>query len=142
MSESICPFSATLVQEDFACPNANPIVRRGGAEIACTDALAHARCQQLFQRLKDAALPEFGVEDDLLKMPHSVLVKIQYGGLLGLQGSINSSTGEAAATIEDIDALVSAASEHFGSIEAIPCRDFCAQIVSYKLPGRRRRKQT
>jgi len=77
MSELICPFSSTLVQEDFACTNARPIVRRGGAEIACAAEAAHARCQRFFQRLKDVALPEFGVEDDLLKMPHSVLVKIQ-----------------------------------------------------------------
>lgn len=140
MSESICPFSATLVQEDFACPNANPIVRRGGAEIACTDALAHARCQQLFQRLKDAALPEFGVEDDLLKMPHSVLVKIQYGGLLGLDRSLHPSTDTTA--IDDIDKLVSVAIERFGSVEAIPYRDFCDQIINYRLPGRRRRRKS
>jgi hypothetical protein len=141
MSELICPFSSTLVQEDFACANANPIVRRGGAEIACTVEPAHSRCQRLFQRLKDVALPEFGVEDDLLKMPHSVLVKIQYGGLLGLQRSLGSSVGPES-TVEDIDSLVAAAAEGFGSVEAIPCADFCDAIVSYKLPGRRRRKKS
>ncbi len=141
MSERICPFSATLVQEDFGCPNANPIVRRGGAEIACTAAQAHARCKNLFQRLKDAALPEFGVEDDLLKMPHSVLVKVQYGGLLGLQRSLDSSAGPGSA-VDDIDSLVAAAVERFGSVDTIPCADFCDTIVSYKLPGRRKRKKS
>ncbi|MDH3527375.1 MAG: hypothetical protein OEM43_07730 [Gammaproteobacteria bacterium] len=140
MSELICPFSATLVQEDFGCPKANPIVRRGGAEIACTTEQAHTRCKHLFQKLKDAALPEFGVEDDLLKMPHSVLVKVQYGGLLGLQRSMDPSTGPALA-VDAIDSLVAAAIERFGSVDAIPCADFCDTIVNYKLPGRRKRSK-
>lgn len=140
MSELICPFSSTLVQEDFACTNARPIVRRGGAEIACAAEPAHARCQRFFQHLKDAALPEFGVEDDLLKMPHSVLVKIQYGGLLGLQHSLGSSSGPGS-TVEDIDSLVATAAEGFGSVDAIPCADFCDAIVNYKLPGRRKRSK-
>jgi hypothetical protein len=141
MSELICPFSSTLVQEDFACAKANPIVRRGGAEIACATEPAHARCRRLFQRLKDVALPELGVEDDLLKMPHSVLVRIQYGGLLGLQRSLDSSTGTGS-TVGDIDSLVAAAVESYGSVEAIPCADFCDAIVSYRLPGRRKRKKS
>ncbi len=127
------------MKEDFGCSNANPIVRRGGAEIACVAEQAHAHCMNLFQRLKDVALPEFGVEDDLLKMPHSVLVKIQYGGLLGLQRSMKLSA-EPRSAVDDINSLVAAAAERFGSVDAIPCGDFCDDIVSYKLPGRRKRK--
>lgn len=141
MSERICPFSSTLVQEDFACSNANPIVRRGGAEVACISEESHARCKQLFQGLKDAALPEFGVEDDLLKMPHSILVKVQYGGLLGLQGRLGTFAGPGS-TVDDINRLVAAAVDRFGSIDTIPCKDFSDTIVNYKLPGRRRRNKS
>ncbi len=141
MSELICPFSSTLVQEDFACPNAKPIVRRGGAEIACTAGQSHGRCRQLFQRMKDVALPEFGVEDDLLMMPHSVLVKIQYGGLLGLQGMLGTPTAPGS-VVGDIDRLIATAVGRFGSVDAIPCEDLGDAIVNYKLPGRRKRKQS
>ena len=37
--------------------NAEQIIRRGGAEFACRDAPAHARCCALHERLKGAALP-------------------------------------------------------------------------------------
>ena len=83
--ENKCAFSQTLIGGQFACAHAEPVVRRGGAEIACRSADASQRCATLMQCLKDAALPAFGVEDDLLSMPHSVLVKIQFGGLLGVQ---------------------------------------------------------
>jgi hypothetical protein len=73
-------------------------------------------------------------------MPHSVLVKIQYGGLLGLQRITGSGAG-AASVIDDIDSLVAASVENFGSVDAIPCADFCDDMVSYKLPGRRKKRK-
>lgn len=136
MADPICPFSATLVTEDFGCRNAAGIVRRGGAEIACTSDAAHARCSALFQRLKETALPAFGVADDLLQMPHSVLVKIQYGGLLGLQRIVNP----AMQAVLDIDRLVIAAAGQFSSLEDIPYADLCDDMTGYRLQRRRRRE--
>ena len=53
-------FSQTLIGGQFACAHAEPVVRRGGAEIACRSADASQRCATLMQCLKDAALPAFG----------------------------------------------------------------------------------
>jgi len=139
MKDLICPFSATLVKADFGCRQATPIVRRGGAEIACADSDAHSRCSRLYQCMKDAALPEFGVADDLLEMPHGVQVKIQFGGLSGLQ-RITHAAAEQSATVEDIDALVQAAVDRYAGVEAIPCADFLVDITSWKLPRRRKSK--
>lgn len=138
MQDRICPFSNTLLQDDFGCRYARQIVRRGGAEIACTAAAAHDRCTLLYRKLKDAALPAFEVEDDLLQMPHSVLVKIQYGGLLGLQRSMLK--GDARQNrIVDIHALVDAAVEHYSSLEDVPCNTLVDDITAYRLSRRRTR---
>ena len=85
MEEYKCAFSNTLVTGQFGCEKAEQVTRRGGPDVVCSSDKAHQQCEKLFQRMKQAALPAFGVEDDLLSMPHSVLVKIQFGGLLGLQ---------------------------------------------------------
>jgi hypothetical protein len=138
MAELICPFGATLVSENFGCRNAAAIVRRGGAEIGCTSDAAHARCRTLFRKLKETALPAFGVADDLLQMPHSVLVKIQYGGLLGLQRIVDPALQ--AGAIEDVDRLVTSAAEHFPSLEDIPYAELCDDIIGYRLPRRRGRQ--
>jgi len=126
-----CPFSAPLVSHHFGCAKAQEVVRRGGAEVDCTDSASCGRCLQLFERLKAAALPAFGVEDDLLSMPHSVLVKIQYGGLLGLQRMMS---GAAAITdrVEDIDCLVAA---HGATA---PVDALVGDMTAYKPRGRRR----
>ena len=139
MKDLVCPFSATLVKDDFGCKQATKIIRRGGSEIACSSADAQLRCTNLFQKLKDTALPEFEVEDDLLQVPHGVLVKIQFGGLLGLQ-RISNADETAASDIRDIDALLEATIETYGSMNNIPFNSLCEDITNYKLTRRRKRK--
>ena len=86
--------------------------------------------------MKQAALPAFGVEDDLLSMPHSVLVKIQFGGLLGLQRLQVDSTDDSA-VVKNIHGLVGQAIGKHGGLDAIPCQAFVEEMISYKLKRRR-----
>jgi hypothetical protein len=134
MDEHKCPFSAPLITRQFGCAHAQEVIHRGGAEINCTDAAAHARCDLLFQRLKAAALPAFGVEDDLLSMPHSVLVKIQYGGLLGVQRVLRAAA-QVAERVEDVQALVAEALLRFSG--EIPCAPLVDDITAFKPRARR-----
>lgn len=136
MDEYKCPFSAPLVTRQFGCTHAREVVRRGGAEINCADVAGHARCTDLFHQLKLTALPVFGVEDDLLSMPHSVLVKIQYGGLLGLQRLLHAEA-QVAERVQDIQALVGDANLRFNN--QIPCASLTEDITAFKTRARRGR---
>ena len=138
MQDLICPFSATLARETFGCNHAERIIRRGGTEFSCRNPASHARCLQLFGQLKDAALTAFDVPDDLTQMPHSVLVKIQFGGLLGLQRITQAHPPESG-RIEDIDALVSNAVKRFDTLQSIPCEHLAADMTGYTLARRSRR---
>lgn len=134
--EKICPFGSTLVTETCNCAHAEQVVRRGGAEIICRDDAAYSRCTELFQNLKQMALPEFGVEDDLTTMPHSVLQKIQFGGLLGLQTLL---TGQAADKVANVVSLVDAVEIKFGTFDRLPVGGLVPSITEYKLKRRRSR---
>jgi hypothetical protein len=136
MDEHKCPFSAPLVTRQFGCASSQEVIHRGGTEINCTDAAAHARCDRLFQRMKAEALPAFGVEDDLLSMPHSVLVKIQYGGLLGLQRLLRAEP-QVAERVEDVRALIAEAAQHCG--DDVPCAPLVEDITAFKPRARRGR---
>lgn len=129
-----CSFSAPLITHQFGCTKAQEVVRRGGAEIDCTDTAVCTRCAALFAQLKAAALPAFGVEDDLLSMPHSVLLKIQHGGLLGLQRELSGSAA-LPGKVEDIDRLVTGLAARFG--EAIPVDAVVADMTSFRLRARK-----
>jgi hypothetical protein len=136
MTEHKCPFSAPLVTRQFGCAASQEVIHRGGTEINCTDAVAHVRCDLLFQRMKAAALPAFGVEDDLLSMPHSVLVKIQHGGLLGLQRLLRAEP-QVAERVEDVRVLIAEAAQRFG--DDVPCAPLVEDITAFKPRARRGR---
>lgn len=133
MSEAKCPFSAPLITHHFGCALSKEVIHRGGTEIACSQDGAQVRCAGLFGRLKAVSLPAFGVEDDLLSMPHSVLVKIQYGGLLGIQRLLSAP----AERIENIDALLNQAINQWGNAQAIPCDALISDITAFKPRARR-----
>jgi hypothetical protein len=134
MEEYKCAFSNTLITGQFGCDKAEQVTRRGGPDIACTSEAAHQRCEKLFQQMKAAALPAFGVEDDLLSMPHSVLVKIQHGGLLGLQRLLDGAAGSEG--VKNIHALVNQTIEKYNSLDAVPCPALVQDMTTYKLRRR------
>lgn len=136
MEEHKCAFSNTLVTGQFGCDKGEQVTRRGGPDVVCASDAAHRQCEKLFQRMKQAALPAFGVEDDLLSMPHSVHVKIQFGGLLGLRRLQGNATDESA-VVKNIHGLVGQAIGKHGGLDAIPCQAFVEDMTSYQLKRRR-----
>jgi len=131
MPDLLCPFSAPLIRNDFGCSNAREIVRRGGAEIACEQPTAHALCSELHTSVRRSALAAMGREDDLLTLPHNVLVKIQYGGVLGLH-TLTAGGPPENGRVDDIAALVSTVVQTFQRLEAIPLDVINETVIAYK----------
>ncbi len=137
MTQRKCPFAAPLTKGRAACRNAQEVVRRGGSEYDCRSAAHHPLCSRVFDGLKVQALPAFGVEDDPAAMPHSVLVKIQSGGLLGLQRLLEGNARSE--RIEDAAGLIDRAIGQYGSPQAIPYEETEPDMLNFKLERRARR---
>jgi len=115
---------------------ARHVTRRGGPDVACIADAAYTRCADVYERMKSVALAALGVEDDPLTMPHSVTMKIQFGGLLGLRQQL-ADAAAVAATVTDIDALMRQALAYYGHIEALPYAVLAPTMTSYQLRRRR-----
>jgi len=137
MSDLLCPFSGPLIKHDFSCRHAEEIIRRGGTEIACQHKDSHTLCATLHEVIKQSALQKMDYEDDLTQVPHNVLLKIQYGGLLGLQSLVDQTAAND--TVEDIARLVVAASEQFDGTNTLPLDELDQAIVDYKTKRRGKR---
>ncbi len=133
-----CAFNSTLNADQFGCQYSKAVVRKGGLEVACTGKNVHERCALLFEKMKYAVLPELGLKDDLLSIPHSVLVKVQFGGLLGLQRKYGAAEPQAA-RVDNIHELVTTALTKCGDLDSIPYQEFVGDITGYRLPKRSRR---
>ena len=136
MIDCKCSFTATLIKEDFACEKAQMVTRRAGPDIACSSEIASDNCANLLSEFKKVGLPAFNAKDDLLKTPHSVFTKIQFGGLLGLEKSLNSNME--IKRVDNIFQLVSKSLEHFGSMQAIPHQEFIKSMINFKIQRRRK----
>ncbi len=138
MVELKCPFNQTLRSETFGCVHAAAITRRDGPDVCCTSQPAQERCTALFEGMKRSALPAFGVADDPQQMPYSVVVKVQFGGLLGLQRHLGMASPDPA-RVDNIDALVERAVSVHGSLADIPYADLSGDISAYEVKRRRAR---
>jgi hypothetical protein len=139
VSEDRCPFNDTIMHGGFGCRNAQTVTRRAGPDIACSSVPDQARCSSLFERAKAAGLPALGYQDDLLSMPHSALLKIKFGSLLGAQRTL-APPSITADTVPDVAALVDAICEKFGGVESFPCESVTSDMAAYGIRRRSGRK--
>ncbi len=131
-----CAFNSTLISEHYNCSNATNVVRRGGNEVSCCNVDASKKCEYVYNKLKKTAIIAFDdvVDDDLLNMPHGVMVKIQHGGLLGINKLVNQDES----TITDISKLISDSELQFKTLDEIPYVSTIDFITSYKIRKRRK----
>lgn len=130
-----CAFSSTLITEHYSCANANNVVRRGGNEISCCNKNASEKCELVYKKLKEIAISAFEVDDDLLEMPHGVMVKIQHGGLLGINALLFSESNK---NISNISKLISDCEIKFTNFNNIPYESTVSFMTSYKIRSRRK----
>ncbi len=115
LHERSCPFAKSILTRCAACSNST---KRNIAEreiVTCASADAHARCVALKDLLRHNfafALGKLHVEDPL---PHAQEMRMQCGGIKGLQVLIDESD-----EVGDIDGLLEAAKQKFGELEDFP----------------------
>jgi hypothetical protein len=132
-----CPFRATIMTRSYGCEHAEEITRREGPDVACNSASSNVQCQQFFNAIKGPALDALGHEDDLTTMPASVLQKIQYGSLLGLQRQVTGDPNKD--SVDSIAQLMEEAITRFDGVEGFPLESCIDAIKSYKMRKRRGR---
>lgn len=137
MPELICPYSAILAHKSaFSCPNADEVIRRGGSEYICMPPGNYELCSDVYDKVKIAYLDSKDLKDDLLSLPHSTFVKIQFGCILGLQSSL----GRDITTINDMGSLITDAVSQYINTDGLPFERLNENISSHKLQKRGKRK--
>ncbi len=102
--------------------------------ISCNAEQANARCKQLLQLMRENARFALKLTDSGDKLPHAKEIKVQNGGLLGLQGILQPEAPRD--SVVDIAALMVRGIEAFGSIRQFPYQEIIKSITRFE--GRRR----
>lgn len=101
--------------------------------VACTSKSYLSRCDNFLSQLHNNA--RFALQRlELNQLGHAQEIKIQNGGLLGLQREFNDNE-----KVEDIQAVITAAEKKFNCIEEFPYSNIMQVISVYQIRPKRSR---
>ena len=132
VNPSPCVFEKALLAGCIGCTVA---VRRALAEreaIACASPVARTNCATLLALVRERSAFALKLVRPDAALPHAVTMKLQCGGLLGLQSAVTAGPA-------DVHALVAAAQHRFGTLVDLPWPEIVAAVAAWQ--GRRRHRQ-
>jgi len=133
-----CAFEKAQEAKRCFCEKA---VRTAIAEreaVGCSSAELAADCRELLALLHENARFTLHLPHLEGALPHAKEMKVQCGGLLGLQGVLDDGKAEAA-TVDNIFALLQGAVAHYGGLEQLPYGEIVKAVAAFEIrrrPGR------
>ena len=100
--------------------------------VACSADAERAQCGELLDKLRQNSAFALKLTHITLPLPHGPEMRVQVGGLQGLQQEVNGLS-----EVTDITALVSDAKEKFGSLDSLPFSKIVQSVVSCEVRKKR-----
>lgn len=130
-----CVFERAILCRCCGCQHS---IRRNIAEreaAGCLDAAAHALCAELKKELRRAAAFTLKLAHPDEPIPHTKELKLQCGGLLGVERTL---LPDAAGPVANISAVINAAAHQYGSLASLPFQEIVHAIHLYEPRPRRK----
>lgn len=131
-----CVFEKAILTRRCSCLCSARFYLADREGIACDSATAHDRCRHFITLLRNNA--RFALKITVLEgeLPHAKEIKVQNGGLLGLQRTLHPELG--GDKVIDVAGLTALGEQTYGSLEQIPYQELVKSIANFE--GRRRRR--
>lgn len=137
INERRCVFEKAILSRRCACTCATRFYLADREGVACDSAPANRRCSQLIHLLRENAKFALKITSVDGELPHAKEIKVQSGGLLGLQHVLRPDLN--AENVIDVAGLATLGERTFGSLEKFPYREIVKAIVAFE--GRRPRSR-
>ena len=158
MNPNRCYFENLLLLRYGRCEQANKLFLAEREAYACQSEEKQGLCLQLLEQLRSNARFSLQITQANGPLPHAKEIKVQAGGLFGLQQLLNDKDltqtamlndedakfGEQSqqhAPIQNVCATVEQAIEKYNDLNSIPYNEIVKAIINFKLPERKRKKK-
>jgi hypothetical protein len=131
-----CQFEKALTNNKAACRLARHFWLADREGYACKSGEASIKCRDLLIKLRENSRFIFKLQQTGEQLPHNMEIRVQAGGLNGIQALFSSGWQD---KTEDIHALIQQAEAEFGSLEQLPYDQIVQSISRYQ--GRKSRKR-
>ena len=134
-----CVFEKTILSRRANCHHAHRFNLADREGVACQQQEAASLCQTTLKQMRDKALFALKLTRIDGPLPHAKEIKVQTGGLYGLQQLLGDS--DTTQPIADIIALVQSALDQYGAIDALPYEEIARSIVQFEGRTRSNRRK-
>jgi hypothetical protein len=107
--------------------------------VACNSATGNALCTEFLNTLRGKARFSLRLTHAEKPLPHTKEIKVQTGGLLGLQGLLDSDMADNS-TAENIIGLLDTAIKRFERLQNLPYNILVQSVVKFE--GRKKRQRS
>lgn len=135
LNTRVCPYEKVILSRQCDCRRAVRLFIAERQAVGCDADAAQQRCNATLNALRGKAAFALKLTSATGRLPHAKEMKVQAGGLRGLQRALQPASGDA--PIEDIDGLLNLALSTYGAMDKLPFSELMQSIVAYE--GRRRR---
>ena len=132
-----CVFEKALNSRRCTCSRSERFYLADREGVGCRGRDDQQRCTALLELMRDKARFALRMTHIGGPLPHNKEIKVQIGGLLGLQAALYPEQ-ENASEVTDIAGLIDAGLKRWGSLDALPFDGIVQHIVAFK--GRQRHK--
>lgn len=126
-----CTFGKAILAACCKCPLVEKHYVAERETIACADAAAQAACVSLHEQLRHNSAFAIKQIHDNDPITHAQEMKLQCGGLQGLQQAVDGRDA-----VDNVAALVCATLAKFGNLDELPYAQIVQSVASYKIRKR------
>ena len=139
VNERRCVFEKTINSRRCSCAKSMRFHLADREGIACKSASGNALCIELLDSMRRKARFALHLTQANAPLPHAKEIKVQTGGLLGLQALLHPEKAEQQ-NIENVLGLIDLALQRFGKLAELPYDGIIQAIVKFE--GRRKRPRS
>ncbi|MDH5436726.1 MAG: hypothetical protein OEX83_08195 [Gammaproteobacteria bacterium] len=133
MSELSCPFAKAIMSTQCTCEHSTRYLIAEREYAGCASETARTNCDFLFESFKENSRFVLKLTSTSEEIPHGKQMRIQIGGLQGLQKLVQENPSED--KVDNVHVCVQTAYEKYGSLRDIPFNEIVKSITGWK--GRR-----
>jgi len=134
LNSRACPFEKVILSRQCDCSRAARIFIAERQAVGCDADAPQQQCLALLQLLRSNASFALKITSATNRLPHTKEMKLQAGGLLGLQRALQPAYATSA-QIDDIHGLINLAKTTYGELADLPYSEIVQAIAAYQ--GRR-----
>ena len=139
INERRCPYEKAVNSRRCNCSQSKRFNLANREGVACKSAAGNLLCNELLNIIRRKARFSLHVTHATSPLPHAKEIKVQVGGLLGLQKLLDPQAAEAT-TVADIYGLTNTAVTSYSGLDALPYDEIMQSVVVFK--GREKRPRT